>query len=193
MPEGAARFGPAARGAVAPAGGESALTDKLNVKLQEYGAIVSLYDTVLNVGYQRLLSYFAVHAALFVGVFTGNQTWEKISLSVAGVAFSILTLLTMEHFKQLLLLRASQAIRLETQINALTPDNDLKVFLESQALLWGREPLLINDASGKEVIKLPYGALGRLVRGRGAVIVEQLASWLILIMWIGTLVSSIYT
>lgn len=169
------------------------MSEKLSVKLQEYDAIVSLYDTVLNVGYQRLLSYFAVHAALFVGVFTGNQSWEKISLSIAGVAFSILTILTMEHFKQVLLLRASQAIRLETQINALIQDDALNVFQESQALLWKKEPLLINDVHGKEIMTLPAGALGRLVRGRGAVIVEQLASWLILIMWIGTLVSSIYT
>lgn len=173
--------------------GEGALNSELEVRLHEYNAIVSLYDTVLNVGYQRLLSYFAVHAALFVGVFTGNQSWEKISLSIAGIAFSMLTILTMEHFKQLFLLRTSQAIRLETQINSLTESNSLTVFQETQKLLGAKEPLVISDANGREVMKLPSGALGGLIRGRGAVIVEQLASWLILIMWVGVLVSSIYT
>jgi len=167
------------------------LKNELDIKLQEYNAIISLYDTVLNVGYQRLLSYFAIHAALFIGVFTGNQSWEKILLSVAGIAFSILTILTMEHFKQLLLLRTSQAIRVETQINNLTECNTFTVFQETQTLLRTNENLVISDSGEKEIIKLPSGKLGFLIKGRGAVIVEQLASWLILVMWIGVLVSSI--
>ena len=169
------------------------MNNELDVKLQEYNAVISLYDTVLNVGYQRLLSYFAVHAALFVGVFTGNQSWEKISLSIAGIAFAILTILTMEHFKQLFLLRASQAIRVETQINKLAGSKTLAVFQDSQKFLRTKDPVVIADADGKEVMKLPSGILGRLIKGRGAVIVEQLASWLILIMWVGVLLTSIYT
>lgn len=123
----------------------SVLKNELDIKLQEYNAIVSLYDTVLNVGYQRLLSYFAIHAALFVGVFTGNQSWEKILLSFAGIAFSTLTILTMEHFKQLLLLRTSQAIRIETQINNLTDCNVFTVFQETHKLLRMNENLVISD------------------------------------------------
>ena len=167
------------------------MSNDLDLKFQEYSAIVSLYDTVLNVGYQRLLSYFAVHAALFVGVFTIHQSWERTLLTVAGVVFSILTILTMEHFKQLFLLRASQAIRVETEINNLTGSDTLTVFKESQNLLRTRGQIAVNDANGNEVMKLPSGPLGHLINGRGAVFVEQLASWLILAIWVGALLSSL--
>ena len=168
------------------------MTNEQEIKLQEYNAIVSLYDTALNVGYQRFLSYFAVHAALLVGLFTAEGSWTRISLSAVGIAFSILTVLTMEHFRQILLLRTAQGIRAEKEINELCENSFLAVFEETRQLLGKKDRIHIKDTRGHTVSELPSGILGRFMQGKGAVMVEQLATWLIFIFWSGALASQLF-
>ena len=75
-----------------------------NLRL-EYGNAVSLYSTVLSVGYQRMLSLFALQAGLLVGVFSVQLYSHRIVLSIIGLIFGMLTVLTTEHFLQIFRMR----------------------------------------------------------------------------------------
>jgi hypothetical protein len=161
--------------------------DKLRALLVEYQNTAQLYNTVLTVGYQRLLALVALHGVLLIGAFTVSQQWEQIAVAITGVLLGVFTLIVSEHFAQIFLLRVFQALEIETHINSFFSSNEnplLTTFKRSEQLLIGKptKGSISFDNLGQEY-RLPKGFIGTKIHAQHPFFVERTLCLFVFLMW----------
>ena len=156
----------------------------LKVLLVEYQAAVQLYNTVLNVGYQRMLALFALHGGLLAAVFTLAAHWAQITLAITGLLFSLLTVATIEHFIQIFLLRLFQAREVELRVNEVAGDV-LTTFKRVHALLVQHpRSRTIHFEHLSAAHSLPQGWLGTLVHRQAVFVIERALGLFVVVLWL---------
>jgi hypothetical protein len=160
------------------------ISPELKVLLVEYQSAVQLYNTVLNVGYQRMLALFALHGGLLAAVFSVGAYTAKIVLAVTGFLFSLLTVATIEHFIQIYLLRLFQAREVEIRINT-SAGAVLSTFERIHALLVGRPgPRSISFDHLSAAHSLPQGWLGTFILRQKVFVIERALGLFVVLLWL---------
>jgi len=157
---------------------------KLSVLLVEYQNAVQLYNTVLSVGYQRMLALFALHGGLLAAIFTLENRWAQFTVALVGLLFALFTVATIEHFIQIYLLRLFQARDIESHINSLA-DGVLTTFSRIHELFLHqarRGSIRFGHLPNSDT--LPSGFFGTFIHQQKVFVIERALGAFVIVLWV---------